>query len=109
MRKQEEQGIYSQDPIPHFYLYELTRKGKSQTGICACASVEEYWKGIVVKHENTREDKEQMCIRDRYYVGGLSPGGNERDGRPDRSGCCAGKSLRRDGKKKEERKTGYEK
>ena len=37
LRKQEEQGIYSQDPIPHFYLYELTRKGKSQTGICACA------------------------------------------------------------------------
>lgn len=63
LRKQEEQGIYSQDPIPHFYLYELTRKGKSQTGICACTSVEEYWKGIVVKHENTREDKEQDRIR----------------------------------------------
>ena len=58
LRSQEEQGIYRQDSEEHFYLYELTMEGRTQTGICACASVEDYWQGIVVKHENTRADKE---------------------------------------------------
>lgn len=58
LERQEREGIYLQDGEPHFYLYELTMDGRVQTGICACASVEDYWNGIVVKHENTREDKE---------------------------------------------------
>ena len=29
-----------------------------QTGIVACASIEDYESGVIMKHENTREDKE---------------------------------------------------
>ena len=58
LREQEKKGIYRQDSEEHFYLYELTMDGGTQTGICACASVEDYWNRVVVKHENTREDKE---------------------------------------------------
>ena len=46
-----------------FYLYELTMNGRVQDGIVACASVDDYINGIIKKHENTREEKEQDRIR----------------------------------------------
>ena len=48
---------------PCYYIYELTRKGKTQTGLVGCCSIDDYMKGIVKKHELTREDKEQDRIR----------------------------------------------
>ena len=47
----------------HYYLYELTMDGRSQTGIVACSSIDDYVNGVVKKHENTREDKEIDRIR----------------------------------------------
>lgn len=52
----EEQFIT--DKAPYYYIYELTMKGRSQTGIAACTSVDDYMNETVKKHENTREDKE---------------------------------------------------
>lgn len=37
--------------------------GRSQTGIVACSSIDDYVNGVVKKHENTREDKELDRIR----------------------------------------------
>jgi uncharacterized protein (DUF1015 family) len=37
--------------------------GKSQTGIVACSSIDDYQNNIIKKHENTREEKEQDRIR----------------------------------------------
>jgi len=34
-------------------------KGRTQYGIVGCASVDDYIKGIIKKHELTRTDKEQ--------------------------------------------------
>ncbi|MGN0390280.1 MAG: DUF1015 domain-containing protein [Wujia sp.] len=51
-------GEYVEDEAPMYYLYELTMNGRSQTGIVACASIEDYESGVIMKHENTREDKE---------------------------------------------------
>jgi len=45
-----------------FYLYELTMDGRSQTGVVACSSVDDYLKNVIKKHENTREEKEQDRI-----------------------------------------------
>ena len=47
----------------HYYLYELTMDGRSQTGIVACSSIDDYVNGVIKKHENTREDKELDRIR----------------------------------------------
>ena len=47
---------------PGYYLYELTMDGRSQTGIVACASIDDYQSGVIKKHENTRADKEQDRI-----------------------------------------------
>ncbi len=56
-------GVLVQDEKPMLYVYELTMDGRSQTGIVACTSIDEYMQGIIKKHELTREDKEQDRIR----------------------------------------------
>ena len=56
-------GVFIQDEIPLLYVYELTMDGRSQTGLVACASIDEYLNGTIKKHELTREDKEQDRIR----------------------------------------------
>ena len=58
-----EDGIFIQDEKPCYYLYELTRKGKAQTGIVGTSSIDDYLEGVIKKHELTREDKEQDRIR----------------------------------------------
>lgn len=49
---------YIQDEKPMYYVYELIMDGRSQTGIVACASIDDYINGVIKKHENTRADKE---------------------------------------------------
>lgn len=58
-----EDGSFVKDEVPCYYLYELIMNGRSQTGLVACASVDDYVNGVIMKHENTREDKELDRIR----------------------------------------------
>ena len=51
-------GSFLMDEKPCFYVYELTMNGRSQTGIVACSSIDDYVNGTIRKHENTREEKE---------------------------------------------------
>lgn len=57
------QGRFIQDAKPFYYVYELTMDGRSQTGIVACASIDDYVNGVIKKHENTRAEKELDRIR----------------------------------------------
>ena len=56
-------GTFLQDDVPCYYIYRLTMDGRSQTGIVALSSVDDYLNQVVKKHENTREDKEIDRIR----------------------------------------------
>ncbi len=56
-------GEFIQEDKPVYYIYELTMNGRVQTGIVACASVDDYQNQVIKKHENTRADKEQDRIR----------------------------------------------
>ncbi len=56
------QGIFVEDKTESYYIYALTMDGRTQTGIVACASVDDYRNEIIRKHENTREEKEQDRI-----------------------------------------------
>ncbi len=56
-------GTYLTDTEECYYVYELIMDGRSQTGIVACASIDDYVSGVIKKHENTREEKEQDRIR----------------------------------------------
>jgi uncharacterized protein (DUF1015 family) len=46
------------DVKPAFYLYRLIMDGRSQTGICATFSVDDYDNDVILKHEKTRKVKE---------------------------------------------------
>ncbi|MCM1496541.1 MAG: DUF1015 family protein [Bacteroides sp.] len=56
-------GIYLQEEKEVYYIYELTMEGRTQTGIVACASIDDYQNNRIKKHENTREEKELDRIR----------------------------------------------
>ena len=55
-------GTFITDTDKAYYVYELTMNGRVQTGIAACASIDDYQNNIIKKHENTRADKEQDRI-----------------------------------------------
>lgn len=61
--EQIEKGEFIREEHPCYYLYELVMNGRSQTGIVACASIDDYLNGVIKKHENTRTDKEEDRIR----------------------------------------------
>lgn len=56
-------GSFIMEDAPCYYIYELTMDGRSQTGIVACSSIDDYQNEIIKKHEKTREDKELDRIR----------------------------------------------
>lgn len=63
LREMTEKGIFTEEEVPCYYLYELTMNGHVQTGFAACSSVDDYLNQVVKKHENTRADKEEDRIR----------------------------------------------
>ena len=56
-------GTYIEDGQKCYYVYELIMDGRHQTGIAACASIDDYLSNMIKKHENTREEKERDRIR----------------------------------------------
>lgn len=58
-----EKGDFIREEKPCYYIYELTMAGRVQTGLVACASVDDYEDGTIKKHENTRAEKEADRIR----------------------------------------------
>ena len=50
--------VFITDTDKAYYIYELTMDGRTQTGIVACASIDDYASNVIKKHENTRADKE---------------------------------------------------
>ena len=67
LHKKMENGDFIQDEDNCYYIYEQTFKGRSQTGIVALSSIDDYLNGVIKKHENTREEKEKDRI-DHVYT-----------------------------------------
>lgn len=63
LRKMIESGVLRQDDTATFYFYRQIMAGHSQTGLVACASIEDYENDVIKKHEFTRKDKELDRIR----------------------------------------------
>ena len=51
------ENLLAQETEPALYVYRLTDGDKSQTGIVAGCSIDEYENGLIKKHEKTRPDK----------------------------------------------------
>jgi len=56
-------GILIKDETPKLYIYAQIMNNRTQYGITACVSTEEYEKEIIKKHEFTRRDKEDDRVR----------------------------------------------
>ena len=55
----QERGWLKLDAKPQYYIYAQTMNKRTQYGIVACASVDDYLDGKIRKHELTRPDKEE--------------------------------------------------
>ncbi len=58
-KKWKERGWLVQDPEEYYYIYAQTMDGRTQYGLVAGASVQDYLDGKIKKHELTRRDKEE--------------------------------------------------
>ncbi len=56
-------GEFIKDSERIYYVYELERLGKIQRGIVGLVQAKDYEAGIIKKHENTREVKENDRVR----------------------------------------------
>lgn len=63
LQKIIKEGTLVEDKKRCFYIYELIRKGKSQTGFVGCSSIDDYQNGVIRRHELTRTEKEKDRIR----------------------------------------------
>jgi uncharacterized protein (DUF1015 family) len=54
----QDNKILIQDEKPAYYIYELTKDGRKQTGLVCVSSVADYENNIIKKHELTRPEKE---------------------------------------------------
>lgn len=58
LKKLISNDVIKQDDKPCLYIYSQTWRGKTQTGIVGCTSIDDYINNIIKKHELTRADKE---------------------------------------------------
>lgn len=58
LQRLRDAGALARSAQPVLYAYRLTWRGRSQTGVVGLASVADYDRGVVRKHEHTRPDKE---------------------------------------------------
>jgi uncharacterized protein (DUF1015 family) len=53
------QGVFFQDDEDYLYVYAQTMNGRTQYGLVGCAAVDDYMNNVILRHENTRPDKEE--------------------------------------------------
>ncbi len=53
-----EDKILIQDNEPSYYIYQLVMNGREQTGLICGSSIDDYFNGVIKKHEFTRPEKE---------------------------------------------------
>lgn len=58
----EQEGTLFTEAKPCYYIYTLVMNGRSQTGLVCVSAVEDYFNGVIKKHEFTRPEKEKDRI-----------------------------------------------
>jgi len=53
-------GFFKKASQEGLYVYEISRAGRTHTGLICCVDIQEYIKGNIKKHENTLPAKEQQ-------------------------------------------------
>ena len=63
LRRYARSSISLTEKQPALYVYRLVMHGREQTGLFGCVAVDEYDDDTILKHENTRPDKEDDRTR----------------------------------------------
>lgn len=63
LRRLAASDAFVRDDAPRLYVYRLVMNGRAQTGIVGLVSAEDYETDVILKHENTRPDKEDDRTR----------------------------------------------
>jgi len=63
LRLMMDKGVIARDEKPFFYVYKQIMGDHAQVGLVAAASVAEYEKNLIKKHEFTRPDKEDDRVK----------------------------------------------
>lgn len=58
-----EKKYFIPDDKEYLYIYALTMNNRTQYGIVGCSLIDEYFNGIIKKHELTRKDKEEDRVK----------------------------------------------
>jgi uncharacterized protein (DUF1015 family) len=67
-------GVMIRDETPSFYIYRITMNNRSQTGLAALTSVDDYDQGVIKKHEHTRPEKvEDRANHIKYLMAQVGP------------------------------------
>ncbi len=73
-KKFKDNGWLVQDDKPHYYIYAQTMDGRTQYGIVGAAAAQDYFDGVIKKHELTRPDKEEdRMVLTRYLNANIEP------------------------------------
>jgi uncharacterized protein (DUF1015 family) len=56
-------GVFRDDGSPGMYIYRVSSRAGTFTGLCCCLPVEDYESGVIRRHEQTRYDKEDDRTR----------------------------------------------
>ena len=56
-------GVPEKETERGYALYEQTMNKRTQTGLVACASIDDYCAQVIRRHENTRPEKEEDRVR----------------------------------------------
>jgi uncharacterized protein (DUF1015 family) len=63
LRAMIDAGVLTRDATPYYYVYRLTWRGRTQTGLAAVASLDAYAQNRIRKHELTTPAKEDDRVR----------------------------------------------
>jgi uncharacterized protein (DUF1015 family) len=63
LKRMTEAGVLMRDPSPCYYVYRLTWRGRTQTGLACVASLADYATNRIRKHELTTPVKEDDRVR----------------------------------------------
>lgn len=62
------EGILMRESIPAIYIYRSIKGSRAYTGIIAAAAINDYLNNTILKHENTRSDKQQELLEHIQYI-----------------------------------------
>lgn len=68
LEKMVEDGTLIRDQKPSIYIYRSIKGSKSYTGIIAAAAIDDYLNDVILKHENTRSDKQAELLEHIQYL-----------------------------------------